>query len=74
MTAQILGEPYEPDPDPLGVFAMTDAAADADARKLLRRARIYDPSPAQLDAARESARLEYEAAARYAIKTGKVLT
>jgi hypothetical protein len=71
--AQILGEPIdETDDDPAGVFAMTAAAADADARKLLLRAGIYSPTPQQLEDAKESARIQYAAAARDAIKTGSV--
>jgi hypothetical protein len=58
--------------DPLGVFAMSDAAADAAARKLLRRAGVYTPTPQQLEDAKESAAIEYAAAARAAIETGQV--
>jgi len=41
--------------DPIGVFAMTEAAADAAARKILQRAGVYSPTAKQLDDARESA-------------------
>jgi len=67
-------EPAKIDDDPLGIFAMSDAAADADARKLLRRAGHFEWTPQQLEDAKESARLQYAAAARDAIRTGKVRT
>jgi hypothetical protein len=57
--------------DPLGVFEPSAAAIEADANKLLRRARIYHPTPLQLENARESARVEYQARAERALRTGR---
>jgi hypothetical protein len=60
--------------DPPGVFTASDAATEAAARKLLRRANVFEPSAEQLEDARESARIEYAAQAQHAIRTGKVLS
>jgi hypothetical protein len=58
--------------DPLGVFQPTQAAVDAGARKLLRQRHVYEPSLQQLEDARESYRLEYQAQAEYVLRKGKV--
>jgi hypothetical protein len=64
--------PIEHHDDPAGVFEASAAAIEADARKILRRAGIYSPTAEQIEAARESARLEYSARAADALRTGSV--
>lgn len=68
--ARILGEPVDTDPH---IFEPTEAALAAMVRRILLRARIYDPTPEQIESAKTSARVEYSARAEHAISTGKVL-
>jgi hypothetical protein len=66
---QVAPEP-EADDD---AFDPSEYALAASAKKLLRRAQIYSPTPEQIAAARESARLEYRLRAKHAVETGTVL-
>jgi hypothetical protein len=83
LPAQILGKEFhayaldldeDSDADPEGVFEPSESAISAMARKTLARAGIYEPTAQQIADARESARIEYAAQARHAIKTGRVIS
>jgi hypothetical protein len=70
--AHILEPVNEVDDDPHGVFQASESAIAAMARKTLLRAGIYTPTAKHITDAREFARIEYQAQAQHAMRTGSV--